>query len=114
MIRAAHLAACASLIALMFLCIAWELWLAPVRAGGSVLALKGLPLLLPLFGVLRGRRYTYQWASMLILAYFIEGVVRAWSERGAGQALALAEIALALFFFAAAVCYARLGRALPQ
>ena len=114
MIRAAHVIASASLIALIFLCVAWELWLAPLRTGGSTLALKALPLLLPLFGVLRGTRYTYQWSSMLILAYFTEGVVRAWSERGAGQALAHAEIGLSMAFFTAAICYARFSRALPR
>ena len=114
MIRVAQLIASASLIALIFLCVAWELWLAPVRADGSALALKALPLLLPLFGVLRGKRYTYQWSSMLILAYFTEGVVRAWSERSAGQALALAEIVLSMVFFTAAICYARFTRLLPR
>jgi uncharacterized membrane protein len=111
--RAAHVAAIASLIALTFLCIAWELWLAPMRAGGSALVLKALPLLVPLFGILRGTRYTYQWSSMLIFAYFTEGVVRAWSERGAGQALAIAEIVLSLAFYTAAICFARFTRALP-
>lgn len=114
MMRVAHFVGGASLIALIFLCVAWELWLAPVRPGGSALALKALPLLLPLFGVLRGKRYTYQWSSMLILAYFTEGVVRAWSERGAGQALAFAETALSMVFFTAAVCYARFTRARPR
>ena len=113
MIRVAPIIASASLIALIFLCVAWELWLAPLRTGGSALALKALPLLLPLFGVLRGKRYTYQWSSMLIFAYFTEGVVRAWSERGAGQALALAEIVLSMVFFTAAICYARLTRTAP-
>jgi uncharacterized membrane protein len=112
-IRVAHIAASASLIALILLCIAWELWLAPVRSGGSALVLKGIVLLLPLFGVLRGKSYTYQWSSMLIFAYFIEGVVRAWSEHGIGRALALAEIALSLVFFIAAIGYTRLGRSLP-
>jgi uncharacterized membrane protein len=107
--RAAHVIASASLIALIFLCIAWELWLAPVRAGGSALALKALPLLVPLFGVLRGKRYTYQWSSMLIFAYFTEGVVRAWSECGSGRVMAVAEIALSLSFFTAAVWYARVS-----
>lgn len=109
MIRLAQAGASASLVALIALCIAWELWLAPLRTGGSALALKALPLLLPLPGVLHGRRYTYQWSSVLILAYFIEGVVRAWSERGASRLLALAEIGLCLAFFASALCYARLG-----
>jgi uncharacterized membrane protein len=105
-----YLGACVSLLALLFLCLAWELWLAPLRPGGSWLALKALPLLLPLMGVLHGRRYTYQWASMLILAYFSEGAVRSFSDTGASAALALAETLLALVFFASAVFYARLTR----
>jgi len=106
-----RLSASATLIALMVLCLAWELWLAPLRAGGSYLALKALPLVLPLTGILEGRRRTYQWSSMLVLAYLAEGVVRAWSERGTGQMLAAAEIALSAVFFAAVVAYARLTRA---
>ena len=75
--RGCYLTACASLIALIFLCLAWELKLAPIQAGGTWLVLKCLPLLAPLFGILNGRRYTYQWSSMLILLYLTEGVVRA-------------------------------------
>jgi len=105
-----RLAATTSLIALIFLCVAWELWLAPLRPGGSWLVLKALPLLAPLFGVLRGKRYTYQWASMFILAYFCEGVMRAWGDKGLSQQLAMLEIALSLTFFVAAVAYARLTR----
>jgi uncharacterized membrane protein len=97
----------AALIALIFLGLAWELWLAPLRPGGSLLALKVLPLLAPLFGVLRGRAYTYQWSSMLILAYFTEGVVRAWSDRGLSAQLALLQTALTVVFFIAAVAYIR-------
>jgi len=108
--RPLRLAASAALIALIVLCLAWELWLAPLRPGGSYLALKAAPLVLPLPGILRGRRYTYQWSSMFVLAYFTEGVARAWSERGGAQALAVLEIALSLAFFAAAVAYARLTR----
>jgi len=109
-LRALRLAASGSLIGLLVLCLAWELWLAPLRPGGTLLALKAAPLALPLGGILSGRRYTYQWSSMLILAYLAEGVTRAWSERGAAQALAAAEIALSLAFFASAVAYARLTR----
>jgi uncharacterized membrane protein len=97
----------ASLIALIFLGLAWELWLAPLRPGGSLLALKVLPLLAPLFGVLRGKPYTFQWSSMLILAYFTEGVVRAWSDHGLSAQLALAQALLALTFFAGAITYVR-------
>lgn len=110
MIRSFYLLACTSLIALIFLCLAWELRLAPIQAGGSWLALKSLPLLSPLFGILNGRRYSYQWSSMLILLYFTEGVVRGSTETGAGQWLAIAEILLSLSFFIAVVGYARLTR----
>ena len=104
-------AAATSLLALFVLCLAWELWLAPLRPGGSLMALKALPLLLPLRGIWGGRRYTYQWSCMLILAWFTEGVMRTWSERGVSQALAGLEVLLSLMFFAAAVTYARLTRA---
>jgi len=109
-LRPLYLVACSSLIALIFLCLAWELRLAPVQPGGSWLALKCLPLLAPLFGILRGRRYTYQWASLLILLYFTEGTVRATSESGVSQGLAAGEIALSLAFFGAAIGYVRRSR----
>ncbi len=106
-IAALHYASIASLIALIFLCLAWELWLAPLRPGGSSLVFKVLPLLLPLTGILRGKRYTYQWASMLILLYLAERVVRAMSHKGLSAALAGVEIVLAVVFFFSAIFYAR-------
>lgn len=108
--RQINLAAIASLVALIALCVAWELWLAPLRPGGSWLVLKAAPLLLPLFGILHGRRYTHQWASMLALAYLAEGLVRASSDPGASARLALLEISLATAWFAACVAYARVTR----
>ncbi|MDK9704045.1 MAG: DUF2069 domain-containing protein [Sulfuritalea sp.] len=101
--------AAASLIMLLFLCLAWELWLAPLRPGGSMLALKALPLLLPLFGILRGKRYTHQWTSMLALAYLTEGLVRAASDQGASQTLAMAETVLATLLFAGCLGHARIA-----
>ena len=103
--------AASSLIALIALSVVWELWLAPLKPGGSLMALKALPLAMPLGGVLKGRRYTYQWSSMLILAYLAEGVTLAWAEGGASRSLAVVEIVLSAVFFAAAVSYARLTRA---
>lgn len=105
--RFCNLAAIFSLLLLIALCLAWELWLAPLRLGGSWLALKALPLLAPLFGILHGRRYTHQWASLLIQLYLLEGLTRATSDHGAMQWLAMVEVALALVFFSATVCYAR-------
>jgi uncharacterized membrane protein len=106
----ARMAASVALGALIALCLAWELWLAPLRPGGSLLALKALPLALPFMGIVTGTRYTYQWSSMLILAYLAEGVTRAWSESGLSQQLAFIEMGLSVVFFAAAVSYARLTR----
>jgi uncharacterized membrane protein len=110
-VTALRLIAASSLALLIALCLAWELWLAPLRPGGSLMALKALPLLPACRGIAEGRRYTYQWSSMLVLAYFAEGVMRAWSERGLSQVLAGGEIALSLAFFAAAVSFARRTRA---
>ena len=59
-----------------------------------------------LYPILRERRYTSQWASMFILLYFTEGVVRA-SDPGLGGTLALAEAILSALFFACVVLYAR-------
>jgi uncharacterized membrane protein len=108
MIKYLQLGASVSLITLIFLCLAWETILAPLRPGGSMLMLKTLPLLLPLLGVLKGKRYTYQWSSMLILLYFTEGVVRAWSDHGSSSLLALLEVFLSLIFFGCSIFYAKL------
>jgi len=108
--RQLQLGAIISLIALIFLCLLWESLLAPLKPGGSLLILKALPLLLPLFGILNGKRYTYQWASMLILLYFTEGVVRTWSEHGISAYLAIIEVVLTLIFFFCAIFYAKLTR----
>lgn len=105
--RTLSLIASASLIALILLSLAWELWLAPLRPGGSRLVLKAVFLLLPLMGILKGRRYTYQWASMFILIYFTEGVMRAWSDPQPSATLALIEIFLSVMFFLAAIIYAK-------
>jgi uncharacterized membrane protein len=96
-----------SLTSLLFLCLAWELWLAPIHPGGSTLFIKALPLLFPFFGILHGKRYTHQWTSMLSLAYLTEGIVRATAEIGTSQTLAIIEVLLALLLFIGCVTYAR-------
>lgn len=96
-----------SLIALITLTLAWEGWLAPQKSGGSALILKAVPLLFPLFGILHGKRYTYQWSSLMILLYFAEGVVRAWSDHGLSQHLAMVEVVLTVVYFISAIYYAR-------
>lgn len=102
-----HAGAVVSLIALIILCLAWELALAPLRPGGSWLVLKVLPLLAPLLGVLKRNIYTLQWASMLILLYFTEGIVRATSDSGLSATLGWIEVVLTCVFFLCAILYLR-------
>ncbi len=108
--RALNVITSASLISLIALCLAWELWLAPQRPGGSWLVLKVLPLLVPLFGILRGKVYTYRWMTLFIILYFVEGVVRAYSDKGLSAQLAGIEIALTLVLFVSAIWYVRQSR----
>jgi uncharacterized membrane protein len=102
---AAAFGATAALLALIVLSVAWEWWLAPLRPGGSALVLKAVPLLLALPGVWRHRLYTLQWASMLILLYFAEGIVRGWSDRGLSARLGWLETFLAVVFFVCTLAY---------
>lgn len=95
-----------ALLALIVLCVVWEGWLAPLRPGGSWLILKAVPLLPAVFGVLRGRRYTSQWLSMLSLLYLTEGVLRA-SDPGLMGVFALIEIALSVILFFSTMLHAR-------
>lgn len=96
-----------SLLALIALGLAWELWLAPLRPGGSWLALKVLPLTLPLAGLLKNRMYTYRWLSLLVWVYFTEGAVRATSDSGLSAWLAGLEVLLCVVLFAACAWHVR-------
>ena len=93
------------LLGLIVLGLAWELWLAPTGRGS--LALKVLPLAIPLAGLLKNRLYTYRWVALLVWIYFTEGVVRATSDQGLSARLAMGEIALCLLLFAACVVHVR-------
>jgi len=109
--RSLYITANASLVLLIALCIAWELFVAPLRSGGSWMVLKALPLLAPLPGLLRANRYTCQWASLLSLAYFAEGVVRAMSDPAPSRYLAMLEIVIATTLFVSLIYLAReIGR----
>lgn len=107
-VRRTRALAVGCLLGLIVLGLAWELWLAPLRPGGSWWALKVLPLTLPLPGLLKHRLYTYRWLSLLVWLYFTEGVVRATSESGLSAALAWGQVALCLGLFAACALHVRL------
>ena len=97
--------AVSSVLALIVLGLAWELWLAPT--GRGTLAWKVLPLAIPLAGLMKNRMYTYRWVSLFVWIYFIEGVVRATSDRGPSAALAVIEVVLCLTLFTACAVHVR-------
>ena len=104
----------ASLVSLIGLGVAWELWLAPLPQGTGMLALKVLPLCLGVAGLLKHRLYTYRWLTLLIWLYFTEGVVRVTGDAGLSQILAGIEVALSVVLFTACSVYIRLRlRVLP-
>jgi uncharacterized membrane protein len=104
-LRTTRALALGATLALIVLGLAWELWLAPT--GQRTLAIKVLPLLLPLAGLARMRLYTYRWVSLGIWLYFAEGAVRATSERGIGAVLASVEVMLTLLVFVACAVHVR-------
>jgi uncharacterized membrane protein len=104
--RVAWHVALATWLALIALSLVWEIWLAPLRAGGSWLALKALPLAFALRGLLRADAKTMQWALLLSLAYVLEGSVRVFEPRPV-RVLAVIELALATLFFASAIVFLR-------
>ena len=105
-----YLAACGSLIFLIVLSLSWELWIAPLRNGGSWLALKALPLCLPLSGILKGKVYTYQYSSMLILIYFAEAVMRLFNAGTAEVVCAALSLTACLVFFVACLAFVKQQR----
>jgi len=97
-----------SLLAMIVLGLAWELWLAPLRPGGSWLVLKVLPLTLPLAGLLKNRMYTYRWLSLLVWIYFTEGATRAFSDGGLSAVLAGIQVLLCVALFVACAMHVRI------
>ena len=96
-----------SLIGLILLSLLWELWLAPLRPGGSWLVLKALPLCIPLAGLLKNRMYTYRWVSLVVWLYFAEGVIRLQGDSWPSNACAAVEIVLCLMLFTATALHVR-------
>lgn len=99
-----QLMACAAFVDLFILCVCWEWFISPLRPGGSWLILKGVPLLFAIPGIWKGKVYTMQWATMLILLYITEGLVRIL-ETGANVWLAALETLLATIGFVCLLIY---------
>ena len=99
-----QLIATAAFIDLFILCVCWEWFVSPLRPGGSWLILKGIPLLFAIPGIWKGKVYTMQWASMLILLYALEGLVRIL-ETGANFWLSALETLLSIIGFVCLLIY---------
>ena len=97
-----------SLLGMIVLGLAWELWLAPLRPGGSLLVLKVLPLCIPLAGILKNKMYTYRWVSLMVWLYFTEGAVRAYSDKPPSNYYAMVQVLLCCTLFAACALHVRL------
>jgi uncharacterized membrane protein len=106
-VRLSRALAVSSLIGLILLSLLWELWLAPLRPGGSWLVLKALPLCIPLAGLLKNRMYTYRWVSLVVWLYFAEGVIRLQGDSWPSNACAAVEIVLCLMLFTATALHVR-------
>nr|WP_234414090.1 DUF2069 domain-containing protein [Ideonella sp. A 288] len=111
-LQATRAVAVGSLLGLIVLGLAWELWLAPT--GRGTLAWKVLPLVLPLSGLLKHRMYTYRWVSLFVWLYFIEGVVRATTEPGIVVLLGSIEVLLCVVLFAACAFHVRWRLSRPR
>jgi uncharacterized membrane protein len=101
-----------SLIGLIILNLFWEIFYNPLNSMGSLMVIKSVILLIPLSGILKKNRYTYQWASMFILLFFIEGIVRFYSETGVSQSMALYQIILSSIFFVSTMFFCKITRKL--
>lgn len=103
-----HGLACGIMIAFIGFMLAHELVYAPLRPGGSLLALKALPFVLALPGLYRRRLYTLQWTALLVLAYIAFAIVAGMTDATPRARLAgWIEAALGLAYFAAAVAVVR-------
>lgn len=89
----------------------WYTWLAPSENMPAYIPLVFLvtPLLFPMIGLLRGKRYTYVWTSYLSLIYFAHGIGEVYTLPGE-RWYAVTEILLSIMLFAGALIYVRLDK----
>jgi len=104
------LGSASSLIALIFLNLFWEIGFNPIHSKTTWMVLKSAILLVPLVGILKKDRYTFQWSSMLIMIFFIEGVVRYYSDISPSKEFALVQICLTILFFLCSIYYCKKTR----
>ncbi|WP_254795839.1 DUF2069 domain-containing protein [Arsukibacterium indicum] len=106
----------------------WLLWLAPANYGGAgeitgnkliSTALLWLPLWLPMYGIIKGKAYTFAWANFIVMIYFLHSLTNLWVSSGLYQLLSGLELVLATVMFIGCTYYARhrgieLGLKIPK
>lgn len=95
------------LAALALSVLAWQF--ARLRAGSLWPLLLIAPLLAPLRGLLRERRYTYAWSTLLAIGYIVIGLTEVLADPGARLFPALV-LFLSCALFIALVAFLRLTR----
>lgn len=83
-------------LALIGLGLNWELFLDPIRPGGSWLALKVLPLVIALPGLWKAKMPTFRWMSLMVWLYVGEALVRIIGLTEIERQLAWNSLALSL------------------
>ena len=89
----------------------WEIVVAPLRPGGSLLALKAIPLALCVPALMRDSRRARQWLALLLPWYFAEALVRALTGQGRAMLAAIVAAVLLATAFLALLATFRIERA---
>jgi uncharacterized membrane protein len=99
----------------------WVLWLSPPELGSpkTLLLVWWAPLWLPLWGIIRGKAYTFAWANFIVMWYFLHSLTTLWVGQGLNFYLALIELAAASLMFYGCTYYAKfrgqeLGLKIPK
>jgi uncharacterized membrane protein len=99
----------------------WVLWLSPPQLGSPkiLLLVWWSPLWLPLWGILRGKAYTFAWANFIVMWYFLHSLTTLWVGEGLNVVLAAVELAAASLMFYGCTYYAKyrgqeLGLKIPK
>jgi uncharacterized membrane protein len=85
---------------------AWQLAAQWSLAAGVRASVLVLPLLFPAYGLWQGKRYTYRWATLCVLPYFIVGLTETVANPQS-RLWAAAMLALALAWFVSLVGFLR-------
>jgi uncharacterized membrane protein len=94
-------------LALIGFGLSWELFLDPIRPGGSWLALKVLPLVVALPGLWKAKMPTFRWMSLMVWLYVGEALVRIIGLSEIERQLAWNSLALSLALTTAILMGAR-------